>query len=224
MSKLVGLEFSFRYKKGADNRATDALSRVGHMLALDALSVCQPQWLQEVANSYEKDSEAQELLAQLAIKSPDDQGRVLRQGIIRQGDRLWIGANTALQTKLISAFHDSAVGGHSGITATYQRVRKLFEWPGLKRAVEDFVQQCLVSQQAKHEHRPPPPSPRRRQAAATPNPDRAVARFDHGLCRGAAQIGRFRHDHGRRRPSHQVCALCAVAAPLQRCTSSSGLL
>lgn len=159
MSKLVGLEFSFRYKKGADNRATDALSRVGHMLALDALSVCQPQWLQEVANSYEKDSEAQELLAQLAIKSPDDQGRVLRQGIIRQGDRLWIGANTALQTKLISAFHDSAVGGHSGITATYQRVRKLFEWPGLKRAVEDFVQQCLVSQQAKHEHRPPPPLP-----------------------------------------------------------------
>ena len=82
-----------------------------------------PQWLQEVANSYETDVAAQELLAQLTIQSPDDQGRVLRQGIIRQGDRLWIGANTALQTKLIAALHDSAVGGHSGIAATYQRVR-----------------------------------------------------------------------------------------------------
>lgn len=75
--------------------------------------------------------------AQLAIQSPDDQGRALRQGIIRHGNPLWIGANTALQTKLIAALHDSAIGGHSGIAATYQRVRKLFAWPGLKRAVKD---------------------------------------------------------------------------------------
>lgn len=63
-----------------------------------------------------------------------------------------IGANTALQTKLIAALHDSALEGHSGITATYQRVRKLFAWPGLKRAVEDFMHECLACQQAKHEH------------------------------------------------------------------------
>ena len=94
-----------------------------------------------MANSYETDATTQELLPQLAIQSPDDQGRVLRQGIIRQGVRLWIGANTALQTKLIAALHDSAVGGHSGIAATYQRVRKLFAWPGLKRAVEDYIHQ-----------------------------------------------------------------------------------
>ena len=70
-------------------------------------------------------------------------------------ERLWIGANTALQTKIISAFHDSAVGGHSGVTATYQWVRKLFAWTGLKKGVEDFVHQCLTCQQSKHEHRHP---------------------------------------------------------------------
>lgn len=42
MSKLVGLQFTFRYKKGADNGVADALSRVGHRHALAALSVCQP--------------------------------------------------------------------------------------------------------------------------------------------------------------------------------------
>lgn len=116
---------------------------------------CHPQWLQEVANSYETDAAAQELLTQLAIYSPDDQGRALRQGIIRQGDRLWIGANTALQAKLIAVLHDSAVGGHSSIVATYQRVRKLFARPGLKRAVEDYIHQCRTCQQAKHElHHP----------------------------------------------------------------------
>lgn len=36
--------------------------------------------------------------------------------------------------------------------ATYQRLKKLFAWSGLKVAVESFVQQCQVYQQAKHEH------------------------------------------------------------------------
>uniref|UniRef100_A0A453D1X9 Integrase zinc-binding domain-containing protein n=1 Tax=Aegilops tauschii subsp. strangulata TaxID=200361 RepID=A0A453D1X9_AEGTS len=151
MSKMVGLQFMFRYKKGTDNGAADALSRVGHLLALDALSVCQPQWLQEVANLYETDADAQELLAKLALCDTDDQGRTLQQGVIRQCGRLWIGANTVLQTKLIAALHHSAVGGHSGATATYQRVRKLFAWTGLKRAVEEFVRQCGICQHAKHE-------------------------------------------------------------------------
>lgn len=152
MSKMVGLQFSFKYRRGSDNGAADALSRVGHLLSIDALSVCQPQWLQEVANSYETDADSQDLLQQLALCSPDEQGYELRQGVIRLQNRLWIGANTALQTKLISAFHASAVGGHSGVTATYQRLKKLFAWRGMKQAVEDFVHQCATCQHAKHEH------------------------------------------------------------------------
>lgn len=152
MSKLVGLQFSFKYRRGVDNGAADALSRVGHLLALDALSICQPQWLQEVANSYETDADAQDLLQRLAICSPDKHGYELRQGIIRFHDKLWIGTNTALQTKPVNAFHASAVGGHSGVTATYQRVKKRFAWHGLKQVVEDFVRQCAVCQHAKHEH------------------------------------------------------------------------
>ena len=44
------------------------------------------------------------------------------------------------------------MGGHSDATATYQRVKKLFMWRGLKSAVEDFVRQCQVCQQSKHEN------------------------------------------------------------------------
>jgi hypothetical protein len=43
------------------------------------------------------------------------------------------------------------VGGHSGIQATYQRVKRLFAWSGLKTDVENFVKQCGVCQHAKHE-------------------------------------------------------------------------
>lgn len=92
------------------------------------------------------------MLQRLALCSPDDQGYELQHGVIRHHGKLWIGANTALQTKLISAFHASAVGGHSGVTATYQRLKKQFTWRGLKPAVEDFVRQCAVCQHAKSEH------------------------------------------------------------------------
>jgi hypothetical protein len=43
------------------------------------------------------------------------------------------------------------LGGHSGVQATYHRIKKLFTWKGLKRDVADFIQQCQVCQQAKAE-------------------------------------------------------------------------
>jgi hypothetical protein len=70
--------------------------------------------------------EAQELKTQLLIQSPNEQGYSLHQGIIRRNGVIWIGDNSALRTKLITALHDSAVGGHSRVHATYHRVKKCF--------------------------------------------------------------------------------------------------
>jgi hypothetical protein len=141
MSKLARLQFCFQYKRGVENGAADALSSVGHLLIAP---ICQPAWFEEVTNSYATDAKAQEMLARLAVQSPDEDGYTLHHGLIRYRGRLWIGANTALQTKLISAFHQSAVGGHSGVTTTYHRVKKLFSWTGLKTVVDDFMRQCQV--------------------------------------------------------------------------------
>lgn len=67
MSKMVGLQFSIKYNLRADNGATDILSRVGHFLSIDALSVCQPQWLQKVANSCEMNANVEDMLQRLAL-------------------------------------------------------------------------------------------------------------------------------------------------------------
>jgi hypothetical protein len=138
MSKLVGLQFSFQYKRGIDNGAADSLSRVGHLLATQ-VSSCRPDWLQEVLNSYTTDAVTTSLLQELAIQSPKEKGFSLDQGLIKYKGRLVIGANSALQTKLIAALHDSAVGGHSGIQATYKRIRPLYHWAGMKLDVENYV-------------------------------------------------------------------------------------
>jgi len=60
-----------------------------------------------------------------------------------------------MQTKLIAAFHSSALGGHSGVNATYHRLKKLFIWPGMKSDVDSFVKQCQICQQSKHSHTHP---------------------------------------------------------------------
>jgi hypothetical protein len=119
MAKLVDLQFQFKYKKGSENSVVDALSRINHSAALQAISVCKPDWVQEVLNSYTTDTHMTALLEQLTIKSSNEQGYSLVQGLIRYKGRLVLGENLALQTKLLSTMHNSAFGGHSGIQATY---------------------------------------------------------------------------------------------------------
>ena len=135
--------------------AADALSRLSHLNSLQAVSMVKPDWLQEVLHSYVTDPRAQQLLQQLAITSPNASGYSLHDGLIRYKNQLWIGQNSALQTKLIAAFHTSAIGGHSGTKATYQRLKNHFYWKGMKQAVEDFIKQCATCQQAKHLNQAP---------------------------------------------------------------------
>jgi hypothetical protein len=59
MTRLMGLQFKIIYKKGKDNVAAHALSKVGHMMALQAVSSVQTAWIQEILNSYTTDSQAQ---------------------------------------------------------------------------------------------------------------------------------------------------------------------
>ena len=44
MTKLVGLDFSIQYKRGVENTAADALSRVAHLFSVQTLSTSKPVW------------------------------------------------------------------------------------------------------------------------------------------------------------------------------------
>jgi hypothetical protein len=41
------------------------------------------------------------------------------------------------------------LGGHSGFPNTYQRLKQMFYWRGMKSVIRDFVSACLTCQQAK---------------------------------------------------------------------------
>jgi hypothetical protein len=66
-----------------------------------------------------------------------------------------VGDDAALQQQIISAFHDSPQGGHSGFPVTYRSLVSLFAWPAMKKMVQSFVRSCRTCQQAKPERLPP---------------------------------------------------------------------
>jgi hypothetical protein len=129
--------------------AADALYRVG--LHFNAISAIVPVWVQDVINSYHSDAQSTTLLEELAVIQQNDQGYSLSDGVIKFKGRIWIANNSTLQTKLISSFHGLAIGGHSRIQATYQRLKKMFYWQGMQQDVQSFVQQCEICQKFKHE-------------------------------------------------------------------------
>lgn len=149
-TKLLGLQFRIKYKKGADNRAADALSRRPvYDEFLLAISHAQPTWLAEVLEAYEKDETTKALLTRLAVKEDPDDSFSLRDGLIRYKNRLWLPPAAELTSKLIAAFYSSPVGGHSGIPVTLRKLKQLFYWKGMKAQTTVYVQHCEICQRAK---------------------------------------------------------------------------
>lgn len=142
--KLMDLDYQIQYKKGINNAATDALSRCTSEEEVLAVSECVPSWIQKLREGYEEYDEDKELLAELAVVGENDRGFALVDGVIRLYDIIWVGHNVLAQHHILQALHASGIGGHSGISATYNRIRSLFAWPYLKQPVQQYVKQCDI--------------------------------------------------------------------------------
>jgi predicted amidophosphoribosyltransferase len=150
--KLLGLQYKIVHKKGADNPAADALSRKPDPPALMAVSTTTPKWLEIIVDGYQQDDNSKQLLTELALTGTNDKGFSLVDGIIKYKGRIWLGIHKEAHNAVLLALHSSGLGGHSGITATYQKIKALFAWPHMKQDVKDYIAACEVCAQAKSEH------------------------------------------------------------------------
>jgi transposase InsO family protein len=186
-TKLLGLQYTIRYRQGPENRVADALSRFPEPgVMCDSISVATPAWTQAIAASYQDDPYAQDLITKLAIDPAAVPHFSFRDGLLRYKGRLWVGPDPALHQQLLAALHSSPVGGHSGIPVTLRRAKQLFAWRGLTTAVRDFVSSCTICQQAKPDRSRLPGL-----LQPLPVPDRAWQVISMDFIEGLPVSGRF---------------------------------
>lgn len=154
MSRLLGMNYSIQYKKGKENVVADALSRRVEYdketeTQLFAMTLSTPAWLQEISASYQGDTESLDLIALLSITPTAKPPYSLAKGVLKYKDKVVVGNEKELRIKLLQTFHDSAWGGHSGILGTYNRLKAIFFWRGMKADVYKYVSQCDVCQRCK---------------------------------------------------------------------------
>jgi hypothetical protein len=128
LCKLLGLDYVIQYKKRVDNVTADALSRREHTPVKgesNAVTVVNPQWLEELTESYQTDPWAQNLLMkhQQGDKLPDHFN--IHCGIIRKRNKIYVGIHQGWRSKMIRCLHDSHLG-HSGVLGTYHRLKRIF--------------------------------------------------------------------------------------------------
>lgn len=150
-TKLSGLQFQIVYRKGKHNAAADALSRhvPEETSEFLGISTCSPVWLQDILHGYDQDPLALSLLTGLAVNPSSYPHYSLSKGLIKHKGKVWVGNNSNIQQQIISALHDSPLGGHSGFPVTYKRIKSLFSWPHMKLTVQKQLASCAVCLQAK---------------------------------------------------------------------------
>ncbi|GAB2270174.1 hypothetical protein Dimus_038827 [Dionaea muscipula] len=147
MSKLLGLQYKIEYKKGVENKAADALSR-RHEDQFSAMAAVTPSWMEEIQRSYTADPYAQNLIQALTSNVPKPPYN-LQGGMLRHKGKIYIGATGNLRQQLLQEHHCSPHGGHSGIEATWRKLRERFFWPGLMGDVDSFIKACEICQRVK---------------------------------------------------------------------------
>jgi hypothetical protein len=52
--------------------------------------------------------------------------------------------------RIIREYHESLIGGHTGISRTYERLKPYVSWPNMRRDIESYVRHCASCQRNKH--------------------------------------------------------------------------
>ncbi|KAL6349709.1 hypothetical protein AAG906_041116 [Vitis piasezkii] len=129
VAKLLGYDYEILYKPGRENSAANALSR-------------------EEIKTTTADDAYMARISKLAATKPG-LPYTNCQGLTFYKNRVVVPPQSHIPNQLLREFHDSPLGGHSGVLRTYKRIAQQFYWPSMYRMVNEYVSSCDVCQRAK---------------------------------------------------------------------------
>ena len=158
--ELQGYDFEIRYRKGINNQAADALSRM-HEIALLEYEVITKA---ELKGAQETDSHLHQLIEHLSGNVSVDarvgrdarEARLSDSGIllkyigslggteVASNWKIWL--PEALIGKVLAFYHNSILTGHMSTNKTFQRVQDRFWFQGMRKKVAEHVKNCMTCQ------------------------------------------------------------------------------
>ncbi|PNX54976.1 hypothetical protein L195_g048599, partial [Trifolium pratense] len=73
----------------------------------------------------------------------------VKEGLLLYRDKLVVPNSPDIKKQILTEFHTSHMGGHAGILRTIARIQAQFYWKNMRQDIKEYVQQCLICQQAK---------------------------------------------------------------------------
>lgn len=131
LSKLLGFDYEIQYKQGKENLVADALSRVSNAEVLClAISVFSSNIEQLISMSYSVDASILAILQSLKDNQNHWGNYTLVGNLIKKKNRILVGSDVQLKTKILNWHHNAPGGGHSGREGTLKRINPFFTRKG----------------------------------------------------------------------------------------------
>lgn len=121
---LLGYTYEIIYRSGKENTIADALSRVPGSPVLNQISTPQVTlW-----NDIKKAAQDQPYMERIAKCAELNLGKpyMLKDGLVFYKNRVVVPPGSSIMKQLISEFHDTKLGGHSGNLRTFTRLSQQF--------------------------------------------------------------------------------------------------
>ena len=173
--KLCNFDLDIKYKPGSENARADALSRrpdhlqdikpVSHAILQQQddgtvkinrqLAVTMRVQRDDVTEKRIIAAYAQDTMAQHFQDKDLDHIQIQDNGLILWQGQIYVPANKELRQDIVYDFHDSAIGGHRGVTETYGKLSASYYFPGMRTFVKNYIATCDICWKIKSQRHKP---------------------------------------------------------------------
>ena len=146
--RMMGYDYEVLYRKGTSNIVADTLSRRPSG-QLHAISTFHSELFSRIQLTWTTDPHLVQLINRLEQGTKHSTKFTWQHSQLRRKGKLVVGQDASLRTDLLTYFHSSPIGGHSGMHPTMARISGVVYWKGMKKQVRQFVRACSTCQKCK---------------------------------------------------------------------------